>query len=129
MLNNILSHLHTARVLAYPSCDRTQLPKQPGLYYVVQGRRVVYVGLAGERRSNLHARWNSYSPHKMQGQGVIHYRVMSRNQLRYAEAVEIQRFNPPYNIVRPKPATYRNTSNDLILLSMIVTILVLLCYS
>lgn len=124
MINNLLSYLHTLRVLAYPSCDRQRLPKEPGLYYVVQGRRVIYVGLAGEKRSNLYARWNSYAPHKMQGQGVIHYRVMARHRLRYEEAVEIQRFNPPYNIVRHKPSTYRKLQNDLILLSFFIAAIV-----
>lgn len=130
--------LHTLRVLSYPYVTTPKkLPKKPGLYYVVLKRKVLYVGLAGETRSNLWQRWNSYNGHKMsgfvtdeRGSGRIYYRVLPRKRLRYLEALEIKRFSPPYNIARPNPSAYRSGFEiiDLIFLSMSCVLFFLLCY-
>ncbi len=110
----LINLLHLQRVLALPYVTAEtikQLPKLPGLYYVVANKRVLYVGLAGEKRSHLYARWCSYDPHKMMihvQQGArLHYQVVrKRKSLRYREAVDIQCFDPPYNVHRPNPKQY-----------------------
>jgi excinuclease UvrABC nuclease subunit len=124
LYQDIKYKLNLCRVLSYQSCVPSKLPKQPGLYYVLDSTpHVLYVGLAGERHSNLHARWNSYTPHKMSLlTKVVHYRVCPRHKLRYLEALEIQRFQPPYNIQRPNPSQYRgiNVLDYLLFLSFVV---------
>lgn len=118
-------------LLFYKTCAIQQLPKVPGLYYVVErNRSVLYVGLAGAKRSNLYDRWNAYAPHKMAGHVnnntvKLYYRPMARWRLQYAEACEIQRFSPPYNVQRPSPKTYYRLWSDwwLILFVTLITII------
>lgn len=93
------------------------LPKLPGLYYVVQPLPqhpwcVLYVGLAGEKRSHLYGRWLQYDRHsqldKVQRGARLYYQVKrNRRSLRYLEAVAIQRLDPVYNKQRPNPRAYR----------------------
>ena len=109
-INKVRRYLNLRRVLNYPSYTyktMSLLPKQPGLYYVVRDKRVLYIGLAGVKRSTIKDRWLSYdyNPHSqinyIRAGAVIHCRVVSnhnRRYLPYMEAVEIQRFNPLNNI-------------------------------
>lgn len=110
----MIKWLNLQRVLSLPyvtAATIKQLPKLPGLYYVVANKQVLYVGLTGEKRSHLYARWCSYDPHKMMGHlrlgARLHYQVVrKRKSLRYLEAVDIQCFDPPYNVQRPNPNQY-----------------------
>ena len=113
------------------SCSPKELPKVPGLYYVVEGWNVLYVGLAGAKRSTLYDRWNSYEPHKMAGfiNGTtcrLYYRPMARGNLAYHEACEIQRFKPPYNIQRPNPRNHYRLWSDWWLLFFVTLITIFL---
>lgn len=117
--------------LLYKHCLPKQLPKVPGLYYVVDGWNVLYIGLAGAKRSSLYDRWNSYEPHKMAGfiNGTtcrLYYRPMARRNLAYHEACEIQRFKPPYNIQQPNPRNHYRLWSDWCLLFFVTLITILM---
>ena len=107
-------NIHTLRVLTYPYVTIStlnRLPKLPGIYYVMQGYTCYYVGLAGEHKSSLYARWLLYEPHKeiyrLNMGSRLHYRVITnRKRLRHIEALEIKRLNPIDNVQRPDPNQY-----------------------
>lgn len=86
-------------------CDRQNLPRSPGVYYVFQWFRpwrILYVGMSG----SLHKRWNADGDrrhHKLSElsrfKGVrLHYRVtQTRDDAEYLESEEIDRLNPLLN--------------------------------
>lgn len=94
------------RLLPSVAIEKTnELPTSNGLYYVVDGRRLLYVGKAtGFRR-----RW--YAPDKDRIKAEypsarIYYRERPRWRLATDEAFEIQRLRPTLNIQRPKPGNF-----------------------
>ncbi|MBE9041001.1 hypothetical protein IQ235_09435 [Oscillatoriales cyanobacterium LEGE 11467] len=102
--------LDLLRVLTYPSVDLTRvndLPKQPGIYYARKGLEVQYVGLS----RSVHRRWNATGSkvhHRklaLQQMGGIrlHYRLCQAHELDWIEALEIRRFDPPLNVMKPIP--------------------------
>ena len=114
---------HYTQVLRAPYVTHDtlhNLPKLPGLYYVVQPLPthpwcVLYVGLAGEQRSHLYGRWLQYDQHSqlpnvMKGARLYYRVIRNRRALRYLEAVAIQRLDPVYNKQRPLPRKYRLVS-------------------
>lgn len=107
--------LKTLRIKTYPSVPLSQvskLPKEPGIYYAVSGWDVHYVGLS----RNLYRRWNATGErthHKKallsRYEGVrVYYRVLPSHKIKYVEALEIARFHPHLNIVRPIAANHLN---------------------
>lgn len=107
--------LKTLRIKTYPSVpfsELQKLPKEPGIYYAVSGWEIHYIGLS----NSLHRRWNAIGDrvhHKKailtQYGGVkIHYRLLSAHRLKYEEALEIDRFCPRLNVVRPIAANHLN---------------------
>lgn len=101
------------RILTYPSVSLSRvndLPRQSGVYYAVKGFKVQYVGLS----TSLWHRWTnggSKTHHRkvqlQQMGGVrIHYRLCPRHELEYVEALEIRRFDPPLNVVKPIPENH-----------------------
>lgn len=105
----------TLRVKSYPSVPLSQvskLPKEPGIYYAVSGWDIHYIGLS----KNLHRRWNAtgeQTHHKKAiltryGGVKLHYRVLPVHEIEYVEALEIARFRPHLNIVRPIAANHLN---------------------
>ena len=101
------------RVLTYPSVSLTRvndLPRLPGIYYARKGLEVQYVGLS----RSLHRRWTATGSkvhhRKVQLQqmgGVrLHYRLCQAHELEWLEALEIERFNPPLNVVKPIPENH-----------------------
>lgn len=105
----------TLRVKSYPSVPLSQvskLPKEPGIYYAVSGWDIHYIGLS----KNLYRRWNAtgeQTHHKRAilvryGGVKLHYRVLPAHEIEYVEALEIDRFRPHLNIVRPIAANHLN---------------------
>ena len=98
------------RILSYPSVPLSRvndLPRQSGIYYARKGFEVQYIGLS----TSLWHRWTNTGSkihhRKVQLQqmgGVkIHYRLCDRHELEYLEVLEIRRFDPPLNVVKPIP--------------------------
>jgi hypothetical protein len=96
------------RLIRRPRCflpsealsHRHKLPKSSGVYYVMKGWEVLYVGLS----KNVHTRWNSTSNphHKLNifyGDRLIriHYQVLPLWMIGNYEAAEIDRYKPPHN--------------------------------
>ena len=107
--------LDLIRVLTYPSVSLNRvndLPRQPGIYYARRGLEVQYVGLS----TSLWHRWTntgSKTHHRkvqLQRMGGVrlHYRLCDRHELEYLEALEIRRFDPPLNVVKPIPEKHLN---------------------
>lgn len=90
----------------------SNLPKQPGIYYAVSGWDVHYIGLS----KKLHRRWNATGERTHHKKAIlaryggvrIHYRVLPVHEIEYVEALEIARFRPHLNIVRPIAANHLN---------------------
>lgn len=83
-----------------PLSQRHRLPHKPGVYYVMEGLKVQYVGLS----NNLNRRWNDRArPHHKLGDFWgkpfvrIHYQTLPVSLIYNFEAEEIDRYNPPYN--------------------------------
>lgn len=101
------------RITRHPSLLRSvplhyllQLPKRPGVYYVVQWWKpwkVLYVGMSGNMRQRWTATGKDWQHHKLDPlrgmSGIrIHYRITrSRKMAERLEAIEIVRYKPPMN--------------------------------
>ena len=103
------------RILTYPSVPLTQvndLPRQPGIYYAVRGFEIQYIGLSKSLRHRWTATGSKVHHRKAQlsrmGGVRLHYRLCQAHELGYLEALEIQRFNPPLNVVKPIPENHLN---------------------
>ena len=105
-LENLMINL--LRVLTYPSVplnEVSRLPRNPGVYYAFKGLKIQYIGLS----RSLHKRWNAvgdrchHRKHQLAAMGNvrIHYRLAEVNEIEYLEALEIERFNPPLNVLKP----------------------------
>ena len=107
--------LNLIRVFVYPSVSLARvndLPRKPGIYFARRGLTIQYVGLS----KSLHRRWTATGSnehhHKRtlerMGGVRLHYRLCQLYELRYIEALEIRRFSPPLNDVKPIPANHLN---------------------
>lgn len=88
-----------------PMAKSNELPKANGLYYVVDGFRLLYVGKATGFRS----RWYKADKREIKSEypnARIHYRSCPRWRLSTDEAFEIQRLRPLLNEQRPKPTNF-----------------------
>ena len=101
------------RILTYPSVPLTQvndLPRQPGIYYAVRGFEIQYIGLSKSLRHRWTATGSKVHHRKAQlsrmGGVKLHYRLCQAHELGYLEALEIRRFNPPLNVVKPIPENH-----------------------
>lgn len=105
----------TLRIKSYPSVPLSQvskLPKKPGIYYAVSGWDVHYVGLS----RNLYRRWNATGERTHHKKAILarydgvklHYRVLPVYEIKYVEALEIARFYPHLNIIRPIVVNHLN---------------------
>ncbi len=105
--------INLLRILTYPSVSLNQvnqLPRKPGVYYCLKDFEVQYVGLS----RSLHKRWTAIGDRRhhrksqLQAMGNVrlHYRLCSIQELEYLEALEIKRFNPPLNVLKPNPNNY-----------------------
>lgn len=109
----VIAMIDLIRILTYPSVPLARvndLPRRSGIYYARKGFEVQYIGLS----TSLWHRWTNTGSkihhRKVQLQrmgGVnLHYRLCDRHQLKYLEALEIRRFNPPLNVVKPIPESH-----------------------
>lgn len=107
--------LDLIRILTYPSVPLTRvndLPRRPGIYYARRGLEVQYVGLS----RSLHRRWTASGSkvhHRklalsQMGGVKLHYRLCQAHELEWLEALEIRRFDPPLNVVKPIPENHLN---------------------
>ena len=80
-----------------PLKSKNLLPNKPGLYYAVQGWRVLYIGKA---ETSLRSRWQNH--HKFQAlskiRGVrLYYELVPKWRIADEEARLIQRWKPSMN--------------------------------
>jgi hypothetical protein len=78
--------------------DRSRLPRQSGVYAVVNRRKIYYIGVS----VNLNQRWRGKGHHRfMQASHLdrpsLHYCLLPREETRPLEKVLIAKYNPPWN--------------------------------
>lgn len=95
-----------ALLRSVPLESRSQLPKRPGVYYVIQRWKpwkVLYVGMSGNMRQRWTATGKDWQHHKLEPlsrmSGIrIHFRTTrSRKMAARLEAIDIVRYKPPLN--------------------------------
>jgi excinuclease UvrABC nuclease subunit len=79
---------------------RQKLPEECGVYYVMKGTSILYIG----RSKNINMRWNSATrPHHKLGVFYsdplvrIHYQILPSRLVNDWEAAEILRYRPNHN--------------------------------
>lgn len=87
-----------------PLKERSRLPRKPGIYWVMSGGQVIYVGKA----NNLRDRWSGtkheqYYPAMRHRNPRIKYRLVPKYRLRFEEAKDIQRFRSQITLNRQFP--------------------------
>lgn len=94
------------RLLASEKIDQSNmLPKSNGLYYVVDGFQLLYIGKA----TNFRKRWSHPDKRSIKDEypnARIYCRPCWRWRLSTDEAFEIQRLNPTLNQQHPKPSNF-----------------------
>lgn len=84
------------------------LPDRPGIYYVFDYHdRLLYIGKA----KSLRDRWRCHEKlEKLLSKGFqrLAYRLVKEHWLLFDEAVDIDRFKPPFNTQQPKPDNHWN---------------------
>ena len=92
---------HPSRWSSVSLADRSKLPETPGVYAVIKGRRIYYIGFS----TNLSQRWRGKSHHRFAqaqalGRPRLHYLPLSKDNARTAEKILIARHNPPWNYTK-----------------------------
>jgi hypothetical protein len=96
---------HYRLLRSVPISKANELPKTNGLYYVVDGWQLLYVGKA----TGFRKRWYTADKREIKAEypsARIYYREVWRWRLSTDEAFEIQRLRPLLNEQRPKPGNF-----------------------
>ncbi|MEM1255125.1 MAG: GIY-YIG nuclease family protein [Cyanobacteria bacterium P01_H01_bin.21] len=95
------SKYHPSRWSSVSLADRNNLPETSGVYAVIQGRKIYYIGFS----TNLNQRWRGKSHHRFAqadalGRPRLHYLPLSKHDARTAEKLLITRHSPPWNYTK-----------------------------
>ena len=92
---------HPSRWSSVLLADRSKLPETPGVYAIIKGRKIYYIGFS----TNLNQRWRGKKHHRFAqadalGRPRLHYLPLSKDNARVAEKILITRHSPPWNYTK-----------------------------
>jgi hypothetical protein len=96
-----------------PIDEKAQLPDSPGIYFVIRGRAIVYIGIS---ETSIKSRWASHHRFpgiKAMGGAVIAYQDYCEGDIRKIEAALIDIFMPKLNNEFVDPIALRNLRLEL----------------
>jgi hypothetical protein len=93
--------------------EKAQLPDSPGIYFVIRGRAIVYIGIS---ETSIKSRWASHHRFlgiKAMGGAVIAYQQYCEGDIREVETALIDIFMPKLNNEFVDPIALRNLRVEL----------------
>lgn len=123
--------LHPLLLKSVPVQDRHQLPRQPGVYYAMRGKEILYIG----ETKNLRSRWcgKGKKEHEQLKRLLairdarLHYQVMPAYRRKHEEALAIRHWKPRWNKRREKPVWWITLfDNTCVVTCALILVLVLL---